>query len=714
MKKIKITLLVLLGLFVVGVAGSYYALSRLDLNQYKDKIREIVFAQTGRTLDIKGDIKLNIGRNFGFSVNDVSFSNAPWASYEDMVSVGEIRFSLDLLPLLTGKISIEEIAVLAPEIRLETSKKGAVNYDFSKEKPAETKEVKEAVETADTEKTAEPEKTASSEISIPNIHLESVLIEDAHLVIKNQQAGTTQNIVLNRLSIADSSFGTEIETIADIDGQKISLAINMGKILDIGKKKMPLEINGDVIGVKLKAAGNIGENILKGKDFDISFDAMIEKKILPIPDSKISFKVYEKDGIYYIASEGSNIGSGELVFAGELNNLGAKPYIKLDTSLSNFDIAEFDEASGYYQRAHLKGGADNDAEAPKTKSKSTRVIPDSEVDLSFLKGFDADISVKLDRAGNKEARIAKDFIAKIKIANGELNLNDTSVILGGAKVAFDAAYNANSTQASFSLKGDGLKFSDFVENSTKIAIQNEQNNLVDINIKTSGKNVRTLAKNLSGSSIIVNDGMMLESGYVGLLSGNIIDNFKALFDGTTGFKTEKLNVKCAVVRTDFAGGKVLINKSIALDSDKAALFLDGDINLDNEKINIMFSPYTKDALQSGVTNILSSIVAVKGTLAEPSVGVNDKEIGKTAVSVGAAIATAGLSIVGERMVGQKYTYTPDVCFDALKNSKYSTHFKAAPKPADNAVDKAFGKENVEQGKKAIDDLKKDLFKAFGK
>ena len=40
MKKVKIALLVALGLFVVGLAGSYYALSRLDLNQYKGTIRE--------------------------------------------------------------------------------------------------------------------------------------------------------------------------------------------------------------------------------------------------------------------------------------------------------------------------------------------------------------------------------------------------------------------------------------------------------------------------------------------------------------------------------------------------------------------------------------------------------------------------------------------------------------------------------------------------
>ncbi len=718
MKKVKIALLVALGLFVVGLAGSYYALSRLDLNQYKGTIRELVYEQTGRTLDIKGDIKLNIGRNFGFSVNDVSFSNASWASSEDMLNVGEIRFSLDLLPLIKGQISIQEIAVLSPEVRLETSKTGQVNYDFSKEKPAVTSEAKATTEVAEADKKAEEEKIteATSELSLPNIHLESVLIKDAHLVVKDNKTGSTQNIVLSKLSIADSSFGTEIETAADIDGQKVTLAINMGKLLDIGKKKMPIEINGDVIGIKLKAAGNIGEEILKAKGFDISFDISLDKKSLPMPDSKISFKLYEKDGIYYIASEGSNIGSGALEFSGKLDNLGAKPYVKFDTSLSNLDMAEFAEAGDAYNKAHASNGTDapSAAKSKKDSPKQEMLIPNTDVDLSFLKDFNADIGLKLDRVGNKEARIAKDFLAKIIIANGELNLNDTSVILGGAKVDFDAAYSANSTQASFSLKGDGLKFSDFVESSTKIAIQNEKSNLVDINIKTSGKTAKALAKNLSGSSIIVSDGMSLESGYVGLLSGNILDNFKALFNGTTGFKTEKLDVRCAVVRTDFAGGKVLINKSIALDSDKAALYLDGNINLDNEKINIMFSPYTKDALQSGITNILSSVMAVKGTLASPSIGVNDAEIGKTAATVGAALATGGLSLVGERVMGQKYSYIPDVCYDALKNSKYGTHFKSTAKKPESVLDSTIGKENVEKGKKAIDDLKKDLFKAFGK
>ena len=50
------------------------------------------------------------------------------------------------------------------------------------------------------------------------------------MVVKDNKTGSTQNIVLSKLSIADSSFGTEIETAADIDGQKVTLAINMGKL----------------------------------------------------------------------------------------------------------------------------------------------------------------------------------------------------------------------------------------------------------------------------------------------------------------------------------------------------------------------------------------------------------------------------------------------------------------------------------------------------
>ena len=88
-----------------------------------------------------------------------------------------------------------------------------------------------------------------------------------------------------------------------------------------------------------------------------------------------------------------------------------------------------------------------------------------------------------------------------------------------------------------------------------------------------------------------------------------------------------------------------------------------------------------------LSGALAGLVRVKGTLAEPSVGLDEIGAAKTAASVGAALATGGLSILGEALISGA-TRDEHPCLTALGKApppkaakKTGGSTQSAPAPA---------------------------------
>ena len=130
-----------LGVFVfalVAVAGALGYLSTVDFNDYRDVIAEQAELATGRKLAILGDIDVNLlSLTPTAIVRDVSFANAPWGSANEMIGLDRLELKIDLLPLLTGRLSIGRLVLIAPDILLETDRKGRGNWLFDAAGPSQ-------------------------------------------------------------------------------------------------------------------------------------------------------------------------------------------------------------------------------------------------------------------------------------------------------------------------------------------------------------------------------------------------------------------------------------------------------------------------------------------------------------------------------------------------------------------------------------------------
>ena len=101
----------------------------IDPNNYKEEIRAGVLEETGRDLVIGGEIQWTVFPSVGLGLSDLTLGNHEGFGDQPMISVGEARVSVKLLPLLRGKMEIGKVVLSDLMVNLERKANGQTNWD---------------------------------------------------------------------------------------------------------------------------------------------------------------------------------------------------------------------------------------------------------------------------------------------------------------------------------------------------------------------------------------------------------------------------------------------------------------------------------------------------------------------------------------------------------------------------------------------------------
>ena len=120
-----LALIVVLGV-VVLVGPSF-----IDWNSYKAEITRTVEEQTGRRLEIDGDISFQVLPAPRLSVEKLKLANAEGGSADTFVSAGALQIHVALAPLLSGKVKVASVTLKDPVVALEKLPDGRNNWTFN-------------------------------------------------------------------------------------------------------------------------------------------------------------------------------------------------------------------------------------------------------------------------------------------------------------------------------------------------------------------------------------------------------------------------------------------------------------------------------------------------------------------------------------------------------------------------------------------------------
>jgi hypothetical protein len=173
-------------------------------------------------------------------------------------------------------------------------------------------------------------------------------------------------------------------------------------------------------------------------------------------------------------------------------------------------------------------------------------------------------------------------------------------------------------------------------------------------------------------------------------------------------------LSCGVVKFGVKDGLATADKGIAMETDKVNVVGSGTVNLSDERLDLAVMPEAKQGLGIGIGQLVAGLVRVSGTLAKPSVGLDEAGAAKSALSVGAALATGGLSTLGEALVNRA-TKDDHPCQTALGKTTGGSSGTTAPAPADQERESTTEspKEPTEKAKEAIEGVGKALRGLFG-
>ena len=432
-------------------------------------------------------------------------------------------------------------------------------------------------------------------------------------------------------------------SLADLKVPELSLNVGRSETVSIlltGKVTRPLAAQG----LDLRF-------IVEGTDIS-SFEAVAGGPLPKIPPFRIEGRASDGDGAYGV--DGLHIKIGDSVIGGWVTVTVEGPKPRIDAQILA-DLVDFKD---------IAPPIPPESPAQPAKPAPTRLFTDDPLPLDTLKGIDADVTFRAKRIV-KDGLTINDFTIELSLEDGHLTVAPLKAVLASGTLDGTVDLDGSSGTAA-ALKADltvkgvvvgqilrDMELTDWIE---EVPLDTK------IDLAGSGATAHALAKSLDGEIQITLGHGRINNKAVDFVGADMaMEAFRAL--NPMSDRQDFTVLDCAVVRFVVADGMAQAEKGVAAETDKITVVGSGLVNLDTEAIDFAVKPEAREGLGINLAGV-ASMLRVKGTLMEPAVSVDALETAKKALSVGAAIAIGGLSLLAEGLVGRA-SADPQPCQTAL-------------------------------------------------
>jgi uncharacterized protein involved in outer membrane biogenesis len=206
-----------------------------DLSGWKDTVERLASDAIGRELRIDGEFKPQIGFATRVFATDVTLANADWSDDPHMLSVAHLTGEIDLLSILFGPITINDVEISGARVVFETDTDGHFNWALGDGEPSD-------------------ESTGEFEMVIGH-----ALVNDLELVYARRQ-GEPLAAVLDKLEFTDDGTGVlDLDLNGDLGGSPIAIAGRLGTFVGlINASRVEHDLQGHFADTSFTLRGVIG------------------------------------------------------------------------------------------------------------------------------------------------------------------------------------------------------------------------------------------------------------------------------------------------------------------------------------------------------------------------------------------------------------------------------------------------------------------------
>lgn len=539
MKKLLIGLGVLVVLVVAALVAAPFL---IPVETYKQQIASATRDATGRELVIGGDFGVSLLPSIALEAEDVAFANAPGASTPQMATLQALRVKLQLWPLLTGEVRVDEFVLVEPVINLEVDKNGRANWDFGGAPPAD-----EAAAT-----TAEPATGGGGPAAgLKQLSLGDVRLVDGRINYFDARSGAAYEVsgINMALSLPDLDSPFAAEGSLTWNAETLEIAAQTGALrgllggettsVEVALESAPVNLGyqGQVtLAGAAKADGQVDLDVPSIRNLAAWTGNPIEGGGAGLGPLKISGQV-AVDGQSY-AFSGAEIALDDMNATGDFRaDLGGKtPYLKGGLEVDRLDLNTYMAAEGGAAAADGGTGA---AGGGGTVAGQPAEWSDEPIDVSALKAVNADfdlavggIQVQQVQIGRGEVKLAlKDGLLTVDLA--QLNLYEG---VGQGRLTVDGRGEIPAIEKSFSISG--IQAKPLLTDAAGFD-RLEGTGEMNIAVTTRGRSQREMVQALNGKGAV----KFLDGAITGINLAAMVRNVQSAFADRASGEVQK---------TDFA------------------------------------------------------------------------------------------------------------------------------------------------------------------
>jgi uncharacterized protein involved in outer membrane biogenesis len=313
------------------------------------------------------------------------------------------------------------------------------------------------------------------------------------------------------------------------------------------------------------------------------------------------------------------------------------------------------------QRLNLTPFAVGSEEADKTapeakegKSESKYVFVEEPLPFEALNTSNVDFDIEIDHLTLNKI-VLLDVATAVDLKDGDLYFQNRYVGPQGGRSASDIALTTAGESAKLDVKVNmrdlrlNLVSGDIKDPSLIPPIG------ITLDFKSSGASPRALASTANGRILVTQGAGRVENNLLGTVGGDV---FAKLFSALNPYSKDDAytTTHCAILGLDITNGRADIT-SMYVQGVKVKVVGKGKIDLNTEALNIEFNTKPRKGVGVSADMFVTPFVKLKGTLANPTVGLDKK---------GAllAVGTGGLSVLAQA-AADRVTAEQDNCAKEL-------------------------------------------------
>lgn len=290
-----------------------------------------------------------------------------------------------------------------------------------------------------------------------------------------------------------------------------------------------------------------------------------------------------------------------------------------------------------------------------------RFIPDIEIPFSTMQKFNAEIEVDI-AALQKDQLQFRDVSLRGSLRDGALEVTELGLQARSGVLAGRAQLLPGESSGSATLQ---LVARDFAPGVASINQDLGMKADLDINLESTGNDLRTLLGNASGVVFTsTRGGRMGDNKTMQRLYGDVADQILGAINPFRKTATYT-DFECIVIPLEIANGTVKSAPSSLLSTDQIRVLSTSVVDLKTEKIEMNIRTTPKKGITISAGEVLNPYLKIVGTLAAPRLAVDEKGV---LVSGGVAVATGGLSILA-RAAWDRLSRSDDACDEASNEGR---------------------------------------------